>query len=268
VSLGDGPGRAPLVAQRRRAIARSINLRGAAHVEDLARDLGVSPSTIRRDLDWLASQDLIARTWGGGMPPASDGEQRTTDFDLLIREQENPGRKAIIAAAAATLVTDGDAIVIDAGSTTELMVPYLLERQRLTVVTPSLPIAWGLRGRPNIELIVTGGHVQTRASSLTGYLAEQVLAQLNVDIAFLGARGLTLENGLTNPVLEEVPLKQLMIKIARRSIALVDSSKWGHVFMGSFASVASMSVIVTDPDVPAVMREEVELLGTEVLVAT
>lgn len=259
--------REPLVAERRLRMAEVVRSNGAASVDELARSLSVSPSTVRRDLVWLANHGIIARTWGGAVLTAPAPEQRTEDHLLSTRQRENATAKALIARAAAELVSDGDAIVIDAGSTTELMAPHLLNRKRLTVITTSLPLAWRLRGQANIELIVTGGHVHTRASSLVGVLAEQTLAQLFVDIAFIGARGLTPVNGLTNPVLEEVPMKRLMLRIARRSVALVDSGKWGRVFMGLIAPVTGVNIVVTDPDVPSGMRNEVERLGTEVLVA-
>jgi DeoR family transcriptional regulator of aga operon/DeoR family fructose operon transcriptional repressor len=259
--------REPLVAERRLRIAGVIESNGGASVEELARSLSVSPSTVRRDLLWLSDHNVISRTWGGAVVPETVPTQRTEDILLSGRQKENASAKAAIAKAAAALVRDGDAIVIDAGSTTQLMAPYLLARQRLTVITTSLPLAWQLRGHANIELIVTGGHVHTRASSLVGLLAEETLSQLFADIAFIGARGLTPVNGLTNPVLEEVPMKRLMIKIARRSVALVDSDKWGRVFMGLITPVSGVNIVVTDSQVPSGMRGEVELLGTEVLVA-
>lgn len=263
----EGEQRAQLVAERRLRIAELVRTTGAASVDELAAELSVSPSTVRRDLVWLGRHGIIARTWGGAVhtDPAS---QRTEDPILSARQQENAAEKALIARTAAGLVSDGDAIVVDSGSTTELMAPYLLERKRLTVVTTSLPLAWQLRGRSGIELILTGGHVHHRASSLVGVLAEQTLAQLFVDVAFIGARGLTAQNGLTNPIIEEIPMKRLMLKQARRSVALVDSDKWGRVFMGLVAPVTDVNVIVTDPGVPGAMRDEVELLGTEVLVAS
>lgn len=259
--------REPLVAERRLRIAEVVRSTGGASVDELARSLGVSPSTVRRDLGWLATHRIIARTWGGAVLTDTVSPQRTQELVLSSRQKENARAKTTIARAAADLVSDGDLVVIDAGSTTELMAPHLLARQRLTVITTSLPLAWQLRGHANIELIVTGGHVHTRASSLVGVLAEQALSQLFVDIAFVGARGLTPVNGLTNPVLEEVPMKRLMLKIARRSVALVDSSKWGRVFMGLIAPVTDVNIVVTDDLVPAGMRDEVELLGTEVLVS-
>ena len=259
--------REPLVAERRRRIMDMIQARGGASVEELAQSLAVSTSTVRRDLVWLANRNLISRTWGGGVTQDALAVRRTTDLSLGRRERENPAQKAAIARVAASLVNDGEAVVIDAGSTTELMVPHLLTRQQLTVITTSLRLAWDLGGQPNIELIVAGGHVQQRAGSLVGLLAEQALSQLYVDTAFLGARGLSPQEGLTNPVLEELPVKRLMLKIARRSVALVDSAKWGRVFMGLIAPVSSFNVIVTDAGVPEAMRREVELLGTEVIVA-
>jgi len=256
-----------LIAERRMRIAERVRAQGSASVGELGRSLGISASTVRRDLVWLEKREAIARTWGGAMASKPDAIRRTDDITLSSRQRENMREKALIAKAAADLVSDGDAVVIDAGSTTELMAEHLLVRQRLTVITTSLPLAWALRGHANIELIVTGGHVQTRASSLVGVLAEQTLSQLYADIAFIGARGLTPANGLTNPVLEEVPMKRLMVRIARRSVALVDSTKWGRVFMGLIVPVNGVSIVVTDNAAPSGMRGEVELQGTEVLIA-
>ena len=266
-SQEEAPAREPLVAERRRRIMETVQARGGASVEELAQALEVSPSTVRRDLIWLASRELISRTWGGGVSADALLLQRTTDVDLAKREGENPALKAAVAKAAAALVSDQDSILIDAGSTTELMVPHLLTKKQLTVITTSLSLAWDLRGRPNIELIVAGGHVQQRAASLVGMLAEQTIGQLYVDTAFVGARGLTPQEGLTNPVLEELPIKRLMLKVAKRSVALVDSTKWGCIYMGLIAPVTGFDIIVTDSCVPEAMRREVERMGTEVIVA-
>lgn len=255
-----------LLAERRRRIAELVRTTGAASVDQLASSAGVSPSTVRRDLVWLAKNGLIARTWGGAVL-TDPAQHRAADAMLSERQHENASAKAAIARAAAELVGDGDAIVIDAGSTTELMAPYLRARKGLTIVTTSLPLAWQLRGHPGIELILTGGHVHPRAGSLVGLLTEQTLSQLYVDIAFIGARGITAQNGLTNPILDEIPVKRQMLRIARRSVALIDSDKWGLVFMGLIAPISEVGILVTDSGVPAAMRDEAELAGTEVIVA-
>jgi DeoR/GlpR family transcriptional regulator of sugar metabolism len=189
------------------------------------------------------------------------------DLALGDREQENRMAKQAIAAAAARLVNDGDAIVVDAGSTTELMAPYLMKKYGLTVITNSLPLAWALRTHPDVELIVIGGRLQSKSGSLLGLLAEQAISQLYADIAFVGARGLKLPEGLTNPVLDEIPMKRRMIAIAKRAVALVDSSKWGLVFLGLVAPVSSIRTVITDPMVPVSMRRGVEQEGTEVIIA-
>jgi DeoR-like helix-turn-helix domain len=110
----DGRIQGPLVAQRRRVIAERIRSQGAASVKDLACEFDVSPSTVRRDLIWLADRDHILRTWGGGVPLDVLNPKRATDIELAGREHENATEKAAVARAAASLVGDGDAIVIDA----------------------------------------------------------------------------------------------------------------------------------------------------------
>jgi DeoR/GlpR family transcriptional regulator of sugar metabolism len=201
------------------------------------------------------------------MPADTFGPARTVDLPLDDRKQENRSAKEAIAVAAVSLLRDGDAVVIDAGSTTELMAPHLAMRDQLTVVTTSLPLAWALRGKPNIELIVVGGLLQPKGGSLVGMLAEQTLSQVYADIAFVAARGLTLAEGLTNPRLDEVPVKRRMIAIAKRSVALIDSSKWGCVFLGRIAPVSDLRTIITDAKAPSAMRREIELAGTEVILA-
>ena len=264
---GNGAREALLSARRRQRILDTIQEKGSASVRELARGLGVSPSTVRRDLQWLARRDLIARTWGGGVVADAFQSRRTADFSLIDRQQENQTAKELIAAAAAALVKDGDAVAIDGGSTTELVAPHLMDRRQLTVITPSLPLAWALRSHPEIELIVVGGRLQPRASSLVGLLTEEGLSQLNADISFIGARGLALHEGLTNPILDEVPVKRRLISIAKRAVGLVDSSKWGLVFLGQIAPISSLQAVITDAGAPAAMRREVQLLGTEVIIA-
>jgi len=267
MEIEDSVGTTALAAQRRQVILETVRDQGGASVRELASLVGVSPSTVRRDLRWLERRDLLARTWGGGVPTDTFGPTRSVELPLGDRQQENRSAKQAIAAAAARLVSDGDVIVVDAGSTTELMAPYLMEKHRLTVMTNSLPLAWALRGYPDIELIVIGGRLQPNPASLTGMLAEHALSQLYADIAFVGARGLRLPEGLTNPLLDEIPVKRRMITIAKRAVALVDSSKWGLVFLGLIGPISSVGAVITDAKAPLPMRREIELAGTEVIIA-
>lgn len=265
--MDDQGHRAPLLAHRREQILELVQRPGGAAVAELAERLGVSPATVRRDLQWLAQRQLLARTWGGGVANGGRLRQRSTDLELAAREVEAHDEKQRIAAMAASLVGAADTIAVDAGSTTELMAPFLATLPRVTVVTSSLPLAWALRHAPSVDLFVVGGHVYQRAGSMVGMLAERVLEQLYVDIAFIGARGLTVTEGLTNPVLEEVPIKRLMIRNAQKRIAVVDSAKWGRAFMGHIAPITAFDIIVTDAAVPEELRAEVEKAGPRVSIA-
>lgn len=255
-----------LIESRRQRILDAVRLRGSASVADLADSLSVSASTIRRDLAWLAKHELLARTWGGVVGAGSLLSKRAEEFDLEGREVEQRAQKELIARRAAELVTDGDTIILDAGSTAMLVAQHLTSRRHLTVITPSLPVAWQLRYESGIEVIVTGGRVSHRGASLDGMLAEHALSQLFVDTTFLGARGVSLEDGLTNPVLEEVPLKRLMIRAAKQVVLLADSAKWGRTFVGQIAPLSAAHVAITDADVPDDLRRAAESIGVQVLI--
>lgn len=253
-----------LVEARRQHILDAVRTRGSASVIDLADRLGVSASTIRRDLEWLARHELLARTWGGVVSAGSLLSKRAEEFDLEGREVEQRAQKEAIARRAAEMVTDGDTIILDAGSTTMLIAQHLLTRRHLTVVTPSLPVAWQLRYQSAIEVIVTGGRVSHRGASLDGMIAEQALSELYVDTTFLGARGVSIEDGLTNPVLEEIPIKRLMIRAAKQVVLLADSSKWGRTFVGLIAPLDAAQVAITDTGVPHDLRLQAERAGVQV----
>lgn len=257
-----------LAESRRQRILETVKIRGSAGVSELADLLGVSGSTIRRDLTWLSNHKLIARTWGGVVSTDSPLRKRAEEFDLEGRGVERRTQKEAIARRAAALVTDGDTIILDAGSTTMLMTPHLFGRRDLTVITPSLPVAWQLRNQSEIQVIVTGGRISPRGASLDGMLTEHALGQLYVDTTFLGARGVSIEDGLTNPILEEIPIKRLMIHAAKRVVLVADSSKWGRTFVGLIAPITAADIAVTDSDVPSGIRREAEASGVEVMIAT
>lgn len=256
-----------LVETRRQRILDMVRSRGSAGVGDLAERLAVSPSTIRRDLEWLAKHELLARTWGGGVSTGSLLSKRAEEFDLEGREVEQRAQKESIARRAADMVTDGDTIILDAGSTSMLIAQHLVPRRHLTIITPSLPVAWQLRYQAGIEVIVTGGRVSHRGASLDGMIAEHSLSQLYVDTTFLGARGVSIEDGLTNPILEEIPIKRLMIRAAKQVVLLADSSKWGRTFVGLIAPITAAQVAITDAGVPGELRQRAEEAGVRVMVS-
>ena len=177
---------------------------GDADVDGLAARFGVSPSTIRRDLQHLSSQRAIARTYGGAMlaPPAPEQS-------LRAREAQNSAAKSAIAAAALARVAEGETLILDGGSTVEAL-GLLLRGRRQRVITSNLPLIPVLADQPGIELVVLGGTVRPISMGTTGPLAEQALRHMTADKVFMSADGVVAGRGLCEATLEQVALKALM----------------------------------------------------------
>jgi DeoR/GlpR family transcriptional regulator of sugar metabolism len=154
--------------------------------------------------------------------------------------------KDAIGSAAGELVSEGDTVVLDVGTTTLELARALRGRRGLTVVTPSLPIAVELGNEPGIRLIVTGGTVRPGELSLTGGFAEDVLRQLNCDLAFIGVAGISARVGISDYNPEDVRVKRAILSSARRAVVLADGSKLGKVGFTTIAGLDDLDVLVTD----------------------
>lgn len=242
--------------ERRDQILVWLKQHGQVQVRDLVEQFGVSEMTIRRDLEHLAAEGHLVRTYGGAM--AAGGVIREQPY--VAKVQEHTGEKERIARRAADMVRDGDVILLDAGSTTAALARCLRGRKDLTVVTVDLKIALELCDEPGIRVLVTGGTAQREGYNLLGPLAEQTLRGLTVDLTFLGSSSVAVENGLTTPTLEKVPLKQAMIRAARRSVLLVNSAKFGLRSSFQICPINALTNIISDealpPEVVAAIRKE------------
>ena len=187
----------------------------------LARDLGVTPSTIRRDLVRLARDGALVRTYGGAAAaPSSAGRRSAQDPRLAA--------KRAIAAAAADLIVDGQTIAISSGTTT-LELAWRLVDRRLTVITNALDIAAALLDRPGIELVVLGGVVRPGMHSTLGHLAELALRELRADALYMGIGAVSAEHGLMNDSIPEILTDRALRHAARACVVLADATKLGTV---------------------------------------
>ncbi len=257
---------AVFASERRQEIARLVATSGRARVADLADRFGVSTVTIRKDLAVLEDERLVVRTHGGAIAPADDRPEPA------FRERERLQRdaKVAIGAAAAARVGDGESIVLDASSTALYLARSLKERDAwhgLTVVTNSIPIATELADHPGITVLMLGGRVRREALSIVGPLGDGFFERVNVQKAFLGAAGLTLEAGLTDATEEEAHIKRAMVAAAREVHALADHTKWGRVASVTFCRADRLSGIFTDSTAPASMVDAFRSAGVEVVAA-
>lgn len=225
---------------------------GEIDVIDVATDLGVSPSTIRRDLQQLEGQGLLSRTHGGAIPVGSFSE-----LPLRYRRERRHEDKLRIAKEAARKVTENLVLGLTGGTTTTEVARAIAETNGLTVVTNAINIAADLTIRPNLKLVVTGGVARSRSYELAGPIAEQTLRDLNLDLLFAGVDGISVERGLTTHHETEALTNKAMIESAARVIVVADSSKLGKVTFSAICPITDIDELITDSDADA---EEVEKL--------
>lgn len=232
--------------ERRRKILEMLHGDGRVLVKDLARHFKISQITIRKDLEILDSQGVVQRTHGGALPVQSGAL-----LDPSLREKEKLHRreKIRIAEAAVALVEEGQSVLLDSGTTTTAIARALKDMSRLTVITNAINIAAELAGT-HIEVMLTGGTLRKNSFSLVGPLAEQTLHQLSADILFLGVDGFDTHAGLFTPNMLEAQVNRAMVEIARRTVAVCDSSKFGRRSLCNIMPVTSVHEVVTDKMIP------------------
>jgi DeoR/GlpR family transcriptional regulator of sugar metabolism len=252
-----------LIPQRQSRLVEMLSQRGMSDLESLAKELSVSLSTIRRDLEQLEKSGLVARTHGGAVwHGAREGQSRPYAFDQRMNYLLEPKQK--IAVAAAKLVKSGETILLDGGSTTYHLAKELVG-QSLQIVTNSLPIADLFVNDDHVELILTGGLLYPRYAVLLGPVTEKTIAAMHVSTLFLSVAGIS-EGALYNQNLLLVDSERQMIEQTQRVVLLVDSSKFGQRALARLGSLDEIDVIVTDPGITDENRRELELAGCQVIV--
>ncbi|GAF25773.1 transcriptional regulators of sugar metabolism [Moorella thermoacetica Y72] len=251
--------------ERKQKIIEILLQTPSVRVAELSNLFQVSEVTIRRDLQELEAAGLLKRTHGGAVSIT------TASFEpaLVEKEEEHLEEKKAIARAAVDLIAEGDTILLDAGSTT-LQLARLLKankKQRLTVVTNALNVAWELAFVETIDLILTGGHLRNRTLSAVGPIADNTLQGLYVDKVFLATNILDVERGLTTPNIYEAQTKQKMVKAGCEIIVLADHSKFGRISLGLICPVTAVDRIITDAGAPAEDLARLKERGVEVIVA-
>jgi DeoR family transcriptional regulator of aga operon len=241
-------------AERLGAILERLSDGGTVEVDDLTRDLGVSPATVRRDLQALHEQRLLDRTHGGAVAIGGLYELPVRYRGSLQRDQ-----KLRIARAALAHVDDGATVGLTGGTTTTEVGRMLVHRSELTVVTNAVNIAAELAVRPNVRLIVSGGVARAASYELVGPLADGVLGQLHVEIAFVGVDGITARTGLTTHREIEAHTNRVLVERAARVVVVADGTKVGVTTLARICNSEAVDVLITteeaDPDELAAIRE-------------
>ncbi len=228
--------------ERRAVILDKLNKSGRCRVIDLARELTVSEVTVRQDLDLLEKQGLLNRTHGGAILTSKRGFERSFQIEETAFKEE----KARIGKAAAEMVSDGETIILDVGTTVTEIARNLQLCKGVTVITNALNIAMLLEEIPEITVLVTGGTLRAKQHSLVNPYAQFILERVQVDLAFIGSNGIEADHGVTNSNIVEAEMKSLFIKTARRRVLVADSGKIGNVALAKVADVNEIDLLITD----------------------
>ena len=251
-----------LSEERRRAIIKILERDGRVLVADLARHFHTSQVTIRKDLDVLHADGLIHRAHGGALATQSGALEDPT---LRDKEKVHRKEKLRIAEAAASMVSEGQVIILDSGTTTTAIARALRNFKSLTIITNAVNIAAELSGS-TVEVILTGGSVRQNSFSLVGPIAEQTLRRLHADMLFLGVDGFDVSYGLTTPNLQEAEVNRAMVEVANRTVVVCDSSKFGRRRLSQIVRLAALHQVITDRNVSKSDLRALRKAGIDVLI--
>jgi DeoR/GlpR family transcriptional regulator of sugar metabolism len=252
-----------LAEPRRKKILEWLQEEGSARVRDLSAAFEVSEATIRQDLEKLEAEGHILREHGGAYLKTVPHQVET----MSLQHVENMEKKLRIGEAAASLVNDGETIILDAGSTTTAVANRLLLRRDMTVITNALNIALILGGHPGFTVHMPGGQFKAPTLSLSGDASVEFFHNIMVGKLFLATAGVSLESGLTYPSFADLQLKQAMIRAASHVYLVADSTKINRT---SFTRLGTLDVInsfVTDAAIRDEDVREFERRGIEVIIA-
>lgn len=231
---------------RQQQLLDEVRLKRSASVEELARQLGVTTQTVRRDVNLLAQSGLLARFHGGVSLPNST----TQNIDYLQRQVMNVEGKRRIAQAMAARVPNGCSLILNIGTTTEEVARALLHHRDLRVVTNNLNVAAILADNPQCEVIVAGGVVRSRDRGIVGEATVDFIRQFKVDIGLIGVSSIERDGTLRDFDYREVKVAQAIIAQSREVWLAADHTKFERQAMVELAHLSQIDFLVTDAPIP------------------
>ncbi len=255
-----------LPAARHQSIVEAVQRERVVRVSDLAQQLGVSHMTVRRDIEMLEESGQVERIHGGAKLP---GDASTHEPGFELKSTQLTAEKRAIAVEAATLVHEGMAVALSAGTTTWALAKELVNGPRVTVVTNSIRIAdlfhhaSASAARHSSTVILIGGE-RTPSDALVGPIATAALKQLHLDLLFLGVHGMDAGAGFTTPNLLEAETDRAFVAASRKVVVLADHTKWGTQGISTIAELEEADEVISDSglsgEAQRVLRDRVSRL--------
>jgi DeoR family fructose operon transcriptional repressor len=250
-----------LAAERKFRIVNYVRQHHVATIAELAQEFDVHEATIRRDLEEIEQKGLVKRTHGG----VTIDQWTHDEPSFNERAVQHLDQKSRIGKMAASLIQDGEHVIIDSGTTTLHIAKHLVHRSNITVVTNDMNIAIELRDAPGIKVIVTGGELYPSSFMLNGMFTDHVLKSLHVQKAFMGIPVIHPKYGLMHPEAQLVPTKQGMITAAEKIIVVADDSKVGNLSLHTVAPVSAVDTLITGVDAPEKAVQQFRESGVDVI---
>jgi DeoR family transcriptional regulator, fructose operon transcriptional repressor len=247
--------------ERRTRLADYLRRKEFASLDELAREVAASPSTVRRDLMALEATGAFRRTHGGARLVSS----RTEEFAFATRRVHEAEEKEQMGAACAGLLSSRQSLILDAGSTV-FHVANHLEHKEPQIFTNSLPVANLFASSSLAEVIISGGVLYPRLGVLVGPLAERAFSEIHADVAIMGGSGITMD-GIYNSHALLIGIQRAMLAAAEKVIFCLDHSKFGRKSMARVCGLEEVHCIVTDSRAPVDLVEGLRDRGIDVVVA-
>lgn len=251
-----------LSVDRQELLLKYVNDSKTATVAELSDFLKASKATVRRDIDELSSKGLLQKTYGGAV---SFFSMLAVEVPSNEKSTLNVEEKKRIGAAAAALVKENDIIALDSGTTT-LEIARHLNDKKVTVITNDLKIAMELAPKNTVTLYLAGGLVEPNVYSASGKATEDFFSRLRADKSFLGADAISVQSGVTNRTLQEVPVKRAIAMAGKVKVLVLDHTKFEREVFAKIGLLDQLDAIITDAIDPY-SREKFEEMGIKIILA-
>jgi len=249
--------------ERRHNITQLILKQGNITTSNLVQEYGCSTVTIRSDLNYLHKKNILVRTRGGAIAL----NKITKEPSINEKLQKNISTKKELAKVACDQINEGDAIILDSGTTTEEVARCLVKFRRLVVMTNGLNIAHNLLHSDDFEVMLTGGMLRKKSMSFYGRQAEESIRRYYFDKVILSADGIGFESGITTHFEYEAILNRVMCDVAKEVILVADSSKFNKNCINNICEFNAINKLITDEKIPDAFAQKMESEGVKLIIA-
>jgi DeoR family transcriptional regulator of aga operon len=261
VHAADTPLDGMMAEERRRQILQIVQNSRRAKVNELASRFNISAVTIRNDLNELHQRGLVVRSHGGAVLPGAILRESPVHERLKTFSTE----KRRIGAMAASLINDGETIILDSGTTTLEIARQIKKKQGVQIITNGVNIAAELLDARDVKTFIIGGTVRGESASISGRFSEEMFAQFSADKLFLSGAGCDPDFGVSGANLEETMMNRAMLRISREIILVADASKFSKRSMSRIAAYSEIDTVISDTSLDAKMQEKLRSLGCNLI---